>query len=238
MHHESEPGGQVRRCWNAANTATTPDHHGPTLYYLTLPAAPGRRRHTLAPSTSARSAACGAFGAAILLLPLVCRRDWPDGGSRERLADGALARDGLLLADVHPESLFACFTLAFVIAVGRGNGGDWRGPLAGVAAGLALATKETSVIVLPALAAVASRGGRWAPDGPGVRWPTARGWAALAAWRRLRPSRRCSIRLLRRAAGVLEPFLAAGTYLDRGSTRPASAPVALLSRPAHTRLGA
>ena len=50
------------------------------------------------------------------------------------------------------ESLFACFTLAFVIGVGRvatGGGPAWSA-LSGVAAGLALATKETSVIVLPA----------------------------------------------------------------------------------------
>ena len=50
------------------------------------------------------------------------------------------------------ESLFACFTLAFVIAVGRvatGGGRAWW-ILAGVAAGLAAATKETSAIVLPA----------------------------------------------------------------------------------------
>ena len=64
------------------------------------------------------------------------------------------------------ETLFACFTLAFVIAVGRiatdGGRAWWIWP--GAAAGLAAATKETSVIVLPAAVAGLRRrpGGR--PD--------------------------------------------------------------------------
>ena len=65
------------------------------------------------------------------------------------------------------ESLFACFTLAFVIAVGRvatGGGLAWSA-LAGVAAGLAVATKETSVIVLPA--ALVACAIAWWSLGPG-----------------------------------------------------------------------
>ena len=78
--------------------------------------------------------------------------------------------------------MFACFTLAFVIAIGRvatGGGLAWS-TLAGVAAGLAVATKETSVIVLPAALAAcaisrwslgpdrsrtAAAGGRWGSGG-------------------------------------------------------------------------
>src|SRR5690606_37862003 len=50
------------------------------------------------------------------------------------------------------ESLFACFTLAFAIALGRAatGGGTMWAAWAGTAAGLAIATKETSVIVVPA----------------------------------------------------------------------------------------
>ena len=50
------------------------------------------------------------------------------------------------------EALFACFALAFVIGVGRvatGGGLAWA-VITGVAAGLAIATKETAAIVLPA----------------------------------------------------------------------------------------
>ena len=57
------------------------------------------------------------------------------------------------------ESMFACFALAFAIAVGRAvtHGGRWWPVLAGVAAGLTAATKETAAIVLPAsLAACAA----------------------------------------------------------------------------------
>ena len=82
----------------------TQDHHGPTLYYLTLPAAWLRGQTTLA-SLDERTlrGVTAVFGAAtILLLPLLSAGRWPDGGSHERVAAGALARDGLLLADVHP----------------------------------------------------------------------------------------------------------------------------------------
>ena len=50
------------------------------------------------------------------------------------------------------EALFACFALAFVIGVGRvatGGGLAWT-VVTGLAAGLAIATKETAAIVLPA----------------------------------------------------------------------------------------
>ena len=56
------------------------------------------------------------------------------------------------------EALFACFALAFVIGVGRvatGGGLAWAA-MTGVAAGLAMATKETAAIV----AAVRRRGRR------------------------------------------------------------------------------
>src|SRR6185295_939735 len=72
------------------------------------------------------------------------------------------------------ESLFACFALAFVIAVGRvamGGGPAWW-TLSGVAAGLAVATKETSAIVLPAaLVPARSPGHRWDLTGLARRWP-------------------------------------------------------------------
>ena len=130
------------------------DHHGPTLYYLTLPSAWLGGRHSLASldEVTLRRVPV-AFGAAtILLLPLLSA-----GIGRTATAVAAI------LMAVSPamvfysrmfiqESLFACFTLAFVIAVGRiaTDGGYAWWILAGIAAGFAVATKETSVIVLPA----------------------------------------------------------------------------------------
>jgi hypothetical protein len=119
------------------------------------------------------------------------------------------------------ESLFACFTLTFVIAVGRvatGGGLAWS-VLAGVAAGLALATKETSVIVMPA-ALVASAIAWWSMGSARPRNPLADqrgrqaaivGLGAAAAVAGLFYSSFLSV-----PAGILEPFRGAGTYLGRG----------------------
>ena len=196
------------------------DHHGPTLYYLSLPAAALRGQATLA-SLDERTlrGVTAVFGAAtILLLP------WLSAA----VGRTAVAASAVLMA-LSPamtfysrmfiqESLFTCFTLAFVIALGRvalGGGLAWT-TLAGVAAGLAVATKETSVIVLPAaLAACAlswlflrsarhplpSADGRSAVVGVAVA-------AAVAAL--------FYSSFLAAPAGVLEPFRAVGTYLDRG----------------------
>jgi predicted membrane-bound mannosyltransferase len=96
------------------------DHHGPTLYYLTLPAAWLRGQHTLASlDEQTLRGVTATFGVVtILLLPLMTRA-----------SAGRRAAAALLLA-LSPamvfysrmfiqESLFACFTLWFVIGVGR-----------------------------------------------------------------------------------------------------------------------
>ena len=120
------------------------------------------------------------------------------------------------------ESMFACFALAFAIALGRAMTDDGRRwpVLAGVAAGLAIATKETSVIVLPASLAACALA--WWSLGLG-RAPASR--RRTTAWRRavLVASRR---RGGRRAllfvvpdphpGGILGPLRAAPTYFERG----------------------
>ena len=80
------------------------DHHGPTLYYLTLPAAWLRGQHTLASldEWTLRGVTGGVRRRDDPAAAAAARRHRPHGRRRGRAADGALARDGLLLADVHP----------------------------------------------------------------------------------------------------------------------------------------
>lgn len=201
------------------------DHHGPTLYYLSLPAAWLRGQTTLASLDEwTLRGVTAAFGAAtILLLPL------SSGGLRKT----AVAASAVLMA-VSPamvfysrmfiqESFLACFALAFAIALGRiAVGGRQPWPtLAGLAAGLAIATKETSVIVLPSalLACVVARWSlpsdrrpAWGGGGPrGGTIATVTVVAVAAAVAAVFFSS-----FLTAPAAVIEPFLAIGTYLDRG----------------------
>jgi uncharacterized protein (TIGR03663 family) len=141
------------------------DHHGPTLYYLTLPVAWIRGQTTLARLDERTIRAVPAiFGAGLILLfPLLA-------GGLGRTAVAASA----LLAALSPaltyysrfyiqESLFVCFALAFLIALGR-YALHPRAPwalCAGVCAGLAYATKETSLIVLLTAAAAAAIARVW-----------------------------------------------------------------------------
>jgi len=135
------------------------DHHGPTLYYLTLPFAWVRGQTTLALLDERTIRAVPAiFGAGLILLfPLL-------SGGFGRTAVAASA----FLAALSPaltyysrfyiqETLFVFFALGFLIALGRyalHPRSVWA-VCAGVVAGLAYATKETSLIVLLAAAAAA-----------------------------------------------------------------------------------
>jgi uncharacterized protein (TIGR03663 family) len=198
------------------------DHHGPTLYYLTLPAAKLRGQTTFA-SLDERTlrGVTVIFGVAtILLLPLLA-----PGIGRTAVAAAAILM-ALSPAVVFysrmfiQESLFACFTLAFAIALGRvvtGGGLRWAA-IAGGAAGLTVATKETSVVVLPA--ALAACAIAW--------WSVQPEWRSIVTARRwLRPVIMGIATALAVAAmfyssfftapgAVLDPFRGASTYLDRG----------------------
>jgi uncharacterized protein (TIGR03663 family) len=206
------------------------DHHGPTLYYLTLPVAWLRGQATLAATDewTLRSLPA-AFGAAtILLLPLLSA-----GIGRVAVTSAAV------LMAVSPamvfysrmyiqESLFACFALAFAVALGRAmtEGGILgvrvevlaRWPLlAGVAAGLAIATKETAVIMLPASLAAGALAwwsvgsARHAIPLAGGRRSVLIGLAACAAVAVLFYSS-----FLTRPGDILGPLRAAPTYVYRG----------------------
>jgi len=130
------------------------DHHGPTLYYLTLPSAWLRGQTTLASldETTVRLVPV-AFGAGLILL---CALLAPAVGRT------AAASSAILMA-VSPaftyysrfyiqETLFVFFTMAFVLALGRAVQRPQTPSLllTGVAAGLAFSTKETAAVTLVA----------------------------------------------------------------------------------------
>ncbi|HEU4893769.1 MAG TPA: flippase activity-associated protein Agl23 [Vicinamibacterales bacterium] len=199
------------------------DHHGPTLYYLTLPSAWFGGRHTLASldEVTLRRVPV-AFGAAtILLLPLLSA-----GLGRTATVAGAVLM-ALSPAMVFysrmfiQEALFAFFVLAFVIAVGRlaTTGGRTWWVLAGAMAGLAAASKETSAIVLPA-AVLACAAAWWScgsarprPAEIDGRW-RASALAALAAASVIAAAFYTSF--FAAPSAIVEPFKGAGTYLARG----------------------
>jgi uncharacterized protein (TIGR03663 family) len=199
----------------------THDHHGPTLYYLSLPAAWLRGQTTLA-SLDERTlrGVTAMFGAAtILLLPLLSA-----GVGRTAVATSAwllaLSPAMVFYSRMYiQESLFACFALAFAIAIGRAvtEGGQRWSVLAGIAAGLTLATKETSVIVLPA--ALVGCAIAWWSLGPDRPSPlSGSGWRNMVL---VGLATATSVGVLFYSsfladpAGVLGPLRAAGTYIDR-----------------------
>jgi uncharacterized protein (TIGR03663 family) len=199
------------------------DHHGPTLYYLTLMSAWLGGRHTLASLDEVTLRRVPVvFGATtILLLPLVSA-----GIGRTAVAAAAILM-ALSPAMVFysrmfiQEALLACFTLAFVIAVGRvatGGGRAWW-LLAGVAAGLAAATKETSVIVLPA-AMVACAVAWWSLGSGRPRNALTDGrWRRPAVTSLVAAAGVATVfysSFFAAPAGMLEPFRGAGAYLSRG----------------------
>ena len=160
------------------------DHHGPTLYYLTLPVAWIRGQTTLARLDERTIRAVPAiFGAGLILLfPLLA-----GGLGRTSVAVSAF------LAALSPaltyysrsyiqESIFVFFTLAFLIALGRyalQARAVWA-ICAGTCAGLAYATKETSLIVLLTAAAAAAVARVWT----GAADEREGGTPAVSSWTR------------------------------------------------------
>jgi uncharacterized protein (TIGR03663 family) len=130
------------------------DHHGPTLYYLTLPAAWLRGQRTLAALDEVTVRLVpAAFGAALILLMLPLARGL---GRPAVVAAAALAAVSPALTYYSrfyiQEMVFAWLSLAFLVAAGRyvEKPGVGAALWAGLAAGLAMATKETWMITLPA----------------------------------------------------------------------------------------
>ena len=133
------------------------DHHGPSLYYLTLPVARVAGERTLAElSETTLRLVPALFGAGLLLLFLL----FAGGLSRETtLAAAALAAVSPAMtfySRFYIQETLLVFFLAGLIAAGwkyaRTRSGWWA-LAAGVSAGLMYATKETSVILFSGLAA-------------------------------------------------------------------------------------
>lgn len=133
------------------------DHHGPTLYYLTLPSAWASGDKTLADLDERVLRLVPALGGAALLLVFLL---FAGGLSREAiLAAAALAAVSPALTYYSrfyiQETLLVLF-LAALLGCGwryaRKRSALWAG-LAGASAGLMAATKETSLILFGGLAA-------------------------------------------------------------------------------------
>ena len=133
------------------------DHHGPSLYYLTLPLAKAAGRHTLASlDETVLRLVPALFGAATLLILLLFLKS---------ASAGAVLASGILLA-VSPaavyysrfyiqETILVFFIAAFLASVWRyvlNPTWGWAAA-AGLYAGMMYATKETSVIAFGAVAA-------------------------------------------------------------------------------------
>jgi uncharacterized protein (TIGR03663 family) len=196
------------------------DHHGPTLYYMTLPAAWIRGQSTLA-SLDERTLRMvpALFGAGLILLLL------PLAG---RLGRAAVVASAFLFA-LSPaltyysrfyiqESLFAFFALGFVVALGRyaqDRSAAWA-MWAGASAGFAYATKETSVIVV--IAAVAALLlAQYSLNAPGGQGRYGRAThVALGVGVAMFVALVFYSSFFRHPSGLLESFQAYTTYVARG----------------------
>lgn len=199
------------------------DHHGPALYYFSLPAAALRGQTTLASlDEGTLRGVTAVFGAATILLlvlitPGVGRTAAATSASLLALSPAMIFYSRMFIQ----ESLLACFTLAFVIATGRAaTGGRLRWYVtSGVAAGFAIATKETAIIVLPA-ALTACTFAVWSlrsePAWNSLRRPSRKNAGLTGLTTAVAIAALFYSSFLAEPAGVLDPVRAIATYLDRG----------------------
>ncbi|HVP90128.1 MAG TPA: flippase activity-associated protein Agl23 [Terriglobales bacterium] len=140
------------------------DHHGPSLYYLTLPVVRALGARTLADVSEVQLRLVPAlFGTSLLLLFLL----FAGGLARETIvaaaALAAVAPSLTYFSRFYIQETLLVFFLAGLIAAGwkyLQTRSAWWAAAAGFAAGMMYATKETSVILFGALAA-AGLADRW-----------------------------------------------------------------------------
>jgi uncharacterized protein (TIGR03663 family) len=207
------------------------EHHGPTLYYLTLPGAWLRGQYTTASLDEWTVRAVPAlFGVGTILLLLALL---PGIGRTAVVIAAALMAVSPPLTYYSrfyiQESLLLFFALGFLVSAGRYalSAGPRHALWAGAFAGLALATKETAVILLPA-AVIACAVARPRPAQAGVTPPGAgsrepeRASAPRAEHLWFATALALGIATLFYSSfftnlqGLAEPFRAAGVYVTRG----------------------
>jgi uncharacterized protein (TIGR03663 family) len=197
------------------------DHHGPTLYYFTLPSAWIRGQKTLASLDERTLRAVPAlFSAGLILLIFTLRQDL---GRTEVAASALLTALSPALTYYGrfyiQESLFAFFALAFLIALGRSAERPRVGWAlgAGALAGLAYSTKETSLIVLVASVTSVALARVWVRSPRGASTPA---WHALRLALGLTAAALVALVLyssfLRHPLGLVESVRAFAAYVERG----------------------
>ncbi|HYA49505.1 MAG TPA: flippase activity-associated protein Agl23 [Burkholderiales bacterium] len=200
------------------------DHHGPSLYYLTLPVARALGARSLAAvSETTLRLVPALFGTGLLLLFLL----FAGGLARETIAAAAV------LAAVAPsltyysrfyiQETILVFFLAGLIAAGwrylRMRSGWWAAA-AGLAAGMMYATKETSVILFGALAAAALADRLLRPKTAAAapwRAGTVLLHAAIFLAAAVVPAWLLFTSFLRNPAGLADSLAAFATYLYRAA---------------------
>jgi uncharacterized protein (TIGR03663 family) len=199
------------------------DHHGPTLYYLTLPFAWARGQHTLA-ALDERTIRMvpAAFGAGLLLLFVPVAQPL---GRTAVLGAAALAAISPVLTYYSrfyiQEPVFVFFVVGFLIAIGRYARRPAMAPAicAGALAGLAYATKETSIVVLPvavAACAIAAMVARRDGEHPRAGPRTMIRHALAAAGAALLPALLLYTAFFSHPAGLFDSVSAFSIYFTRG----------------------
>jgi uncharacterized protein (TIGR03663 family) len=144
------------------------DHHGPTLYYLTVPLVRLLGRDSLA-ALDERSLRLlpVLFGAGLILLLWLFRAEMGTGSILSAAVLAALSPAFVYYSRFYiQETLLVFFSAAFLAALWklrRGGGAGWAAA-AGVSAGLMFATTETSVILFVAAGAALAVAGRNDPS--------------------------------------------------------------------------